>query len=274
MKKLLIIGLVGVLLASITGCAALETPKTETDDKTVSISNIEETDQNLDDTSTENEYYVSPTDHIEVGDTITIGDIMTFDGDYIHIISGDLVEVFKYDNTSSDKFYLGQTVQLIKGEQNNHLQVFEKENYSIQHTNMGHPIDQITGKVTTIDTETLIIKNVDGTFAIKTYNSVHAEIGDQVTVYTMTFDTTLSAVMVLNEASKLSLEVIEITRSEEGYMNVLAKDADGGEYALNLSAASLELDMSTVIVGDTLTVYHQGIMESWPMQLDTILIRK
>ncbi len=57
-------------------------------------------------------------------------------------------------------------------------------------------------------------------------------------------------------------------------MNVLAKDADGGEYALNLSAASLELDMSTVIVGDTLTVYHQGIMESWPMQLDTILIRK
>lgn len=274
MNKLLTIGLIGLLLTSITGCGALEAPKTENNDRTVSISNTKDTDHKSDNTSIDNEFYVSPTDHIGVGEVITTGDIADLAGNTIHIMSGDLIEVFNYDNTNADKFYLGQTVQLIKGEHNNHLQVFEKENYSIQHTSMGHPIDQITGKVASIDTETLILKNADGTFTIKIYNPLDVEIGDEVTVYSMTFDTRLSAVMVLNEATKLTLEVLEITRSEEGHMNVLAKDADDGEYALNLSTVSLELDMSKVLVGDTLTVYHQGIMESWPIQLDTILIRK
>jgi hypothetical protein len=53
------------------------------------------------------------------------------------------------------------------------------------------------------------------------------------------------------------------------------KDDDDGEYDVSVSGSMLELNMSEVMVGDKLAVYYQnGIMESWPMQLDIVLIRK
>jgi hypothetical protein len=51
-------------------------------------------------------------------------------------------------------------------------------------------------------------------------------------------------------------------------------DENNGEYSVGTSGAILELNLSEIKIGDTLTFYHEGIMESWPMQLNTILITK
>lgn len=84
-----------------------------------------------------------------------------------------------------------------------------------------------------------------------------------------------SMVSILNEDSKLILKVKEIRRGDNGEMLMLMKDDDDGEYDVSASGSMLELNMSEVMVGDKLAVYYQnGIMESWPMQLAIVLIRK
>jgi hypothetical protein len=80
--------------------------------------------------------------------------------------------------------------------------------------------------------------------------------------------------MILNENSKLLLTISQITRLEDGSMQLDLTDENDGEYIIDASHVSMELDMSKLAIGDTLKVYHNGIMESWPMQVNTILIRK
>lgn len=83
-----------------------------------------------------------------------------------------------------------------------------------------------------------------------------------------------SLVYLLNEDTKLILTVTEINRNEDGHMILNLTDADQGEYSVGTSGAILELNLSEISVGDKIVFYHEGIMESWPMQLDTILITK
>lgn len=280
MNKLLTLAIAGLLTLTMTGCSAATTetvdiPTTDIskeipDDNT---STRNETDENR----TEDGYYISPTDDLAVGEVITVGDIMQFDGKYIHIISGDLVEVFEYDNVNEKDFYIGQTVQLLKGDKENTLEIFEREDYAISHTNMGQMIDQITGTLEKLSDEMITLKTDGESVLIKTYNPIDGQVGDKVTIYTIKYgseDSTPSAIMTLNENSKLSLTISSITRSDEGIMNLILKDSKDGEYAISASHVSMELDMAKLEVGDELTVYYKGgIMESWPMQLDTVLIR-
>lgn len=269
MKKILSLGLIGLLTLSMIACA----PATnENVDTTETSTNLSANDSNEEDTN--NDYYVSPTDALAIGEVITIGDIMMFDGSKIHIISGDLVEVFEYDNTNEKAFYIGQTVQLTKAENSNILTAFEQEDYTITHTNMGQMIEQITGKLLAISDDSISIETEKEIVDIKTYEASEGLVGDMVTAYVMSFDDSLSSILLINENSKLELTITAITRSNEGAMELSLTDVNGGEYIVNPSHASVEFDISKLEVNDILTVYHKGIMESWPMQLDTILIRK
>jgi hypothetical protein len=220
------------------------------------------------------DYYISPTDDIEIGGTITIGEIMQIDGEYVHIIGGDLVQVYEYNPENMEAFFLGQTVELIKGEEDNYLKTYAKDDYSISHTNMGHIINQVSGTLKTLGEDSIKIESEGKDIEILSYSPVNYEIGTDVTAYTATFDVTPSIIMIISEESKLELTVAELSRSENGGLDLLLKDENEGEYRMNLSYVSCEFDISKVVVGDVLTVYHQGIMESWPMQLDTVLVRK
>lgn len=220
------------------------------------------------------EYYISPTDDIEIGDRITVGEIMQFNDNFVHIITGDLVEVYEYNSENMEEFFLGQTVELIKGEENNYLKVYAKDDYSISYTNMGHILTQVSGILKTIGEDYIKVESEGENIEISSQLPVKYEIGSQVTVYTVNFDLKPSLIMIISEESKLKLKVDELSRGEDGNFNLLLKDDDNGEYSMNLSYVLCEFDISTIVVGDVLTVYHQGIMESWPMQLDTVLVRK
>lgn len=293
MKKILSLGLIGLLTFSMIGCSPKETDNTEISvaipdnvemtldtsdtsnasgdmESTVSVTN---TDSNID--GQDEEYYVSPTDNIAIGEVITIGDIAMFDGDKIHIISGDLIEVFEYDNKNEIDFYIGQTVQLTKNKDRNVLSSFEQEDYTISHTNMGDMITQISGKLIAIGKNSITIESKNGISKIETYEAFEGRVGDHVTAYVTSFDNKQSSIMTINESNKLKLTIVKITRSDEGIMELLLKDADGGEYAISPSYEMVEFDMSQLKINDVLTVYIKGgIMESWPMQVDTVLIRK
>jgi hypothetical protein len=268
MKRVIALGIMGAFVMSMMGCTApvdaTEKSKTESE---VQIS-IEE-DQEA---HNQNE----KSDELAVGDIITIGKIIEFRGDTIHITSGDIVEIFEYDENNTENYYLGQTVQLIKGEKGNYLTEFIKadDDYTIRHSNMGNPINQIPGQLIKVNDKSIVVSNGNDEFLIETYETVEAELGSHLTVYAMNFGEKTSAIMVLNEDNKLNLTITEINRDDQGSMILLLKDANDGQYTINVSASTIELNMSELSVGDELTVYHNGIMESYPMQLDTVLIRK
>lgn len=219
-------------------------------------------------------YFVSETNDRAVGEIVTVGEIMEFDKKYVHIIGGDLVQVYKYDGNESD-FYLGQTVQLVKGENEDYLENFEKDNYTVSHSNMGHMIEQIKGELIEINEESIIIEAEGEKVEVNMYQEMFMPEGTDVTVYAMIFgEHDKSAVMVISEESMLTLEVAELTRDSSGVLDALLKDKDGGEYVMSLSGVTCEFDISKVVEGDVLKVYHNGIMESWPMQINTVLVRK
>lgn len=259
MKKLVTIVIVLTMILSIAGCGNAVT------------------DKNYDDgakSESPTEFFVSPTDQYKFGETIITGEIMQFDDKYIHIISGDLVQVFEYDNTNEKQFYIGQTVSLVKGEKNNELQVSLIDDFSVKYTNMGMILTEIKGVVNEVSKEQIIVKSEGEMITIRTNKKPTVVKGNHVTAVCSDFGDGYSLVYLLNEETKLTLSVKEITRNNDGHMILSLTDADGGEYSVGMTGAVLELNLSEISIDDELVFYHEGIMESWPMQLDTILITK
>jgi len=273
-KKYMTYFTVGILALSMLGCTAPQVEAgvdLDTDETTVSVDKNKLDEENRQETP--NGYYISPTDDIAVGDVITVGNIVEFDGNYIHIMSGDLIEVFEYNGNGLD-FYIGQEVELIKSQDQNTLKAFTREDYTTSHTNMGQIIENQTGEVVERTDAYVVIENGGNTLKISTYEPSQVAVNDTVTVYYMDFGEGPSSIMILNENSKLLLKIDTITRTEEGFMSLLLKDDQNGEYTISASHVMAELDLGSLAVGDIITVYQNGIMESWPMQLDTVLIRK
>lgn len=270
---------IGVLALSLIGCNAATASNPASEDENTSAVTIKNNDDVKDDSSSEDYeetpdgFYVSPTDDIPIGGVITLGEIIEFHDEYVHIMSGDLIEVFKYDGNQSE-FYLRQEVELIKEKESNVLRAYQREDYITSTTNMGGVIENVTGKIIERTDEYIVIKTENGKKKISTYEPIGIKVNEIATVYFMDFGQGPSEIMTLNEESKLLLKIDNIRRGEDGAMLLALKDDQSGEYTMNASSIMAELDLGSLAVGDILTVYHEGIMESWPMQLDTVLIRK
>ncbi|SHJ16214.1 hypothetical protein SAMN02745751_01887 [Dethiosulfatibacter aminovorans DSM 17477] len=269
MKKIAIITLLFIVIATMGGC------QNSSGEQEIDKPEELETPSEENNEGAEEGYNTSPTDDIKEGETITRGEIMQFEGEYIHIISGDIVEVFEYDQRQENDFYLGQEVSLIKGDGFNTLEPVIKDDFKMTYNNMGMPIDTISGEVIGTEEKTLMILSNNTEVTFKTYETANIEEGTNITVFAMSLDKDLQTVItILNEDSKLSLTVTDIQRGENGEMLLSMKDVDDGEYIVNASGCMLELNMSEIALGDELTVYHNGVMESWPMQVDTVMLRK
>ncbi len=235
----------------------------ELENGTVSTVNDERTDQG---------YYVSPTSEYKSGEIITVGDIMEFDGQYIHIIAGDLVEVFEYDRNQASEYYLGQKVQLIKGESGNTLKPFIVEDFSIRHSNMGQLIYDANGEITQIGEETITVSTDDGELIFKVYEKPSVVVGDQVEVHYMNFGGTEenSMIALYRENSKMEMLVREIHRTESGklmlYTSAIASEKI--DYHVSIGGGTVaEFNYSEIQVGDFVTVYADIILESEPAQV-------
>lgn len=283
MRKILIVGSLALSLA-LTGCGTNSKDKDMDLDDTVSVS-IDNKDAGNDSGNHGGEEpgnldnplkggLATDTGHMSVGEVITTGEIMAFDGNNVHIIMGDVVQIFEVDQTNITNFYLNQQVTLVKGEDKDLLKPSIQENFSILHTNMGMLLEKAKGSVKATGDGEITLVTLEETLTFTTYSETYIEQGSEVTIVYADYGNEKGVIYLLNEDSKLSLKVTEINRSKEGEMLLSLIDDNNGEYMVGTSKALLKLNLSEVVVGDTLTFYHNGIMESWPMQLDLVLIEK
>lgn len=212
---------------------------------------------------------ITITDVVEV---LAIGKIMKFDGNRVHILSGDIVEVFEYDNQVEADFYLGQTVQLIKGESENTLQPFIVGDFNIQYSSMGQMIHVANGEIRESGEESILVATDNGDVSFKVYEMPVAKVGDLVEVHYMNFgDTEENSVVALyRENNKMSMLVREIHRTDDGMMMLYTSDiaSEKIDYHVSIGGGTLaELNYSEIQVGDEITVYAEIILESEPAQV-------
>jgi hypothetical protein len=85
---------------------------------------------------------------------------------------------------------------------------------------MGRNIETLTGTVSNVTKETLIISSEGEETTIKTYEPQDIAEGTNVTIMYMSFkEDEKSMVSLLNEDSKLILKVKEIRRGDNAYVN-------------------------------------------------------
>lgn len=223
-----------------------------------------------DETKTPDGFYVSPTNHVAIGETIIVGEIMEFAGDYIHIISGDLVQVFAYDSSQADSFYLGETVELVKGQSVNELKPFIIEDFSVRHTNMGQIIESIIGQVEAVDQDFITIQSEEREIQLKLYEETNLPLGALVEVHYMSFDgESYSVIGLYPESAKMEMVVQEVVREDNGAMVLYTSELDGNEVAYHVYTgnALVELNYSQIQTGDKIVVYADEILESYPAQV-------
>ncbi len=220
---------------------------------------------------TDDGYYISPTDEIPVGEIITVGEIMQFDGKYIHIITGDLVQVYEYDTSQAEDYYLRQTVQLVKGEEADTLEPFIIEDFSMRYTNMGNPIYDVYGEITRIDDESITISADGETVTIKYYDTVYAQIGDMVEAHYINHGDPdeNGLVGIYRDDARMEMVVRDLIRSDDGSLTIYTSDkgSENVDYHVSQGGAALEVNLSELSTGDTIYVYADIIMESYPAQV-------
>ncbi|MBI9014737.1 MAG: hypothetical protein JEZ08_21040 [Clostridiales bacterium] len=208
-----------------------------------------------------------------------IGEVIEITGNEVHILSGDIVEIFDIDKEQLKTVYLGQTVKLFSKEGLLILEPYIIEDFSIRHTNMGQTINEFNGTVISIeskDNENFItIESDDQEMVVNYYGDILPQID---TFYEFESISFVPGEMMLsnfyNPESIITVTVTALDRADNGELMLLGTDKDGGEYHIGTSSPTVNFNLSELSVGDVLNVYADAVMESFPMQVQTTKIIK
>lgn len=221
-------------------------------------------------------YYI---DYSEINNYETVGEIIDFRKDEVHVLTGDIAQSFKVDEEKMKDFYLGQTVGVKKiGENKYELVEYKDKDFSVRYTSMGQLISTVTGKVKEVNDNEFIISTKDGDMEFEAYDKLPLQKGTEVTVEYIDFEAESGEKVFLdiyNESSKINLTIKNIKRTESGTMMLSAEDEKGLKYEVYTSCNSVfNFHHSDLKENDKITVYPEVIRESYPAQVDAKMIKK
>lgn len=208
-----------------------------------------------------------------------VGKIVSFEKEGVHIMTGDVVEIFNVDKENMKEFYLGETVSIKKlDEEKFELDKYKINDFSVRYTSKGNLILRTSGKIKKIDNDSFTVSTEDGDFQFAAYDTVLLEEGTEVSVDYIEFNQKSERILVdiFNEDSKMELIVKKINRNEDGMMVVGAEDDKGLEYIVNLDRGTiLNFNCSDLNVDDRITVYPPEVMTAiYPAEISAKMIIK
>jgi len=203
-----------------------------------------------------------------------VGEIMEIDGDNVHLLFGDIVEVFKVKNASD--YYLGETVKLLGEEGNQSLEAFMIKNFEIKHTSMGNMIEKAKGTVKSLEANSIVIVTEEGDETFETYGEIMVQLGDKVEVEYVYYggrDSGKSVLRILPLASNMIMTVQSIERTDSGLMIIKGIEDSGMESYVDISIGTNDnFNFSDLKVGDRVHIIPEIIMESYPMQVKPLRV--
>lgn len=208
-----------------------------------------------------------------------IGIVIEMKGNEVHILQGDMIEIFNIDSTLLVEIYLGQTVKLYNKENTLFIEPYIIDDMSVTHTNMGIIVTTIEGLVTKVtpneDGHAVHIETSEG---VSTYILYGDNIPEENKLYefdTMSYDgKEVSIISFYDPESIIEITITSLSRADNGELMFNGNDESDGEYTIGTSRPLKNFNLSELEVGDVLEVYADDIMESWPMQVNTRKINK
>lgn len=208
---------------------------------------------------------------------VTVGEIIEFEKDSVHILTGDVAEIFEVDEAEMNNFYLGETVGVIKNDDNTYqLESYKISDFSVRHTNMGDIISNISGEIKEINDNKFTLSTLDGDMEFETYNDLTLEKEIEVTVEYLEREDGNILIDVYSEDSKINLTIKSIKRAENtGIMIIDTVDDNELEYTVYvLGRTVLNFNHSDLMENDIITVYPEVIRECYPAEIDAKMIKK
>lgn len=207
----------------------------------------------------------------------TVGEIITFEENAVHVITGDTVQIFNVDGESIKNFYLGETVGVKKIDEDRYeIEKYKANDFDKRYTNMGELISTIIGKVKEVKNNKFIISTEEGDLEFESYQDELLEKESEVTVDYLEREEGNVLINFYNEKSKINLTVMEIRRGENtGIMILDTEDRNGMKYMVYvLGSTTLNFHHSDLKENDKITVYSEIIIETYPAQIDAKMIKK
>ncbi|GAA0181740.1 hypothetical protein SH2C18_42290 [Clostridium sediminicola] len=157
----------------------------------------------------------------------TVGKIIDFDNEGVHILTRDIAEIYKVDLENQKDFYLGETVAVEKiGEGGFKLVKCEIKEFEQRYTNMGDIIIKASGKVKKVDDKKVIIETKDGELEFQLYEGMTFEGGTDVIVEYLDKEDGKILINSYDENTKINLIVKSIKRTESNGMMAIETEDD------------------------------------------------
>jgi len=119
----------------------------------------------------------------------SVGEIIEFGDGVVHILTGDIAEIYEIDNEILDSFYIGETVGIQKtGDDKYTIESYIIDDFSTRHTNMGQIITTIEGTVKSVDEKNITVSTVEKDLVFNLYEDMFFEPGSEVIVDYFKFD--------------------------------------------------------------------------------------
>lgn len=284
MKKISIVAvlIVVLLVGALAGC----NPSTNDNDADTVTDGTNQTPDGQTPADGEDQTPVDPTDEDndndaeEPGDEYaTVGEIIEFKENTVTVLTGDIAEDFEVDTENAKEFYIGETVGIKKASESKYqLERYEDTDHAMRFTTEGYPIITVSGTVKEAAEGKLVVTTENGDITLDAGKDVALEAGAEVIVDYTEFQPDSEEkifLAVYDEASKMSLTIKSIERTEAGYMQITTvDDKDLENIVYTVDGTVLNCSHTDFAEGDTITVYPGEIREISPTEIDAKMILK
>ncbi|MDF2678096.1 MAG: hypothetical protein K0Q97_2434 [Bacillota bacterium] len=202
------------------------------------------------------------------------GRIVKIDEEGIHIQNKDKVDIYKVSKETSGKYYAGEFVG-INALSTGDYEVISDENYDYnkRYTSEGNEIKRVTGTIGDINDDRITTVTEMGDLEFINTGDFDLKPESQVMFDYVEMSGGNQVVSFYDEASKITVNVKEISRGTAGTMKIYATAADNKEYDINVGPdAGTNFAHSSLKVDDEITVYPETITGNIPAQVEAKLV--
>ncbi|MBN2793822.1 MAG: hypothetical protein JXR88_00345 [Clostridia bacterium] len=256
-KQFTILALSGVLL--LTGCGN-NTNKDNTSTNSVLINS------DLNDSVSQNNDNLSEYD--------VIGEIIAFTEEGVHILSGDMIEVFPIFIEDQKYFYIGQQVMVHQELENMYSLIpYEQKDFSKRFTTMGDEILREEGLLTEIN-ENYFTFDINGDIKIFEYSGLNNFTINQLYSFDyIAFSDTPIIVNLYDLSTELFVTISEEKRNENGEL-ILTVNYEGLTYDLSIKDSIVNFNYQDLSVGSEIQLFINEPLKSkevnYPSRVDLI----
>lgn len=210
---------------------------------------------------------------------VTVGKIIEFKENTVTVLAGDIAKDYTVDAANAKEFYIDETVGVIEiAEGNYQLERYTDADPTVRFTSGGYRIMSVSGIVKEAGEEKLVITTDDGelSFDISDDVSVSTDVNVIVDYFELKPNSDDKVFLaVYDEASKMSLTIKSIERTETGYMQITTVDDNDMEYIVfTVSGTVLNCSHADFAEGDAITIYPGEIREVSLTEIDAKMILK